>query len=144
MLGLLFTPLLVGYALINDILPVFEDESWELFTSPYGEFYHPDWEQVFVFELLGNVAMLVFSLVLLVMFFGKKRCFPGCYIFFLIANLLFLLIDHAIASQVLKEVFPYAEENPSEDRALVRSIFGALIWIPYILLSKRVKNTFVH
>ena len=61
-------------------------------------------------------------------------------------GLIFGLMDFAIVSPILKVVFP--ETTLVHQKEFVgeigRSIFYGIIWILYMLKSKRVRNTFVN
>jgi hypothetical protein len=146
MLGLFITPIFTVYTIINDLLPVFEDEAWASFTTRGGEFYHPDWQGTFIVELFGNVAIASFAVILIVMFFSKSRSFPSFFITFLIVHIIFLMIDFLLAVPVLEDVFPDFAMSAKKElgRDFGRSIIGGFIWIPYMLKSKRVRNTFVN
>ena len=146
MLGLFITPIFAVYTIINDLLPVFEDEAWASFTTRGGEFYHPDWKVAFILELFGNGAIAVFAVVLIVMFFGKSRTFPSFYITLLIVNIIFFMIDFLLAFPALEDVFLDLARSAKKElgTAFGRSIIFGFIWIPYMLMSKRVRNTFVN
>jgi hypothetical protein len=58
-----------------------------------------------------------------------------------VANLVFVGADTWLGSLVLPDE-PLLD--PDTARELVRSLGGTLIWVPYMLVSKRVANTFVE
>ena len=78
---------------------------------------------------------------LLFLFFRRSARFPKLYIMFLCSNLAFLLAD-AFAVRIVLPNQPIMD--PETAREFGRSIVAASIWVPYLLLSKRVKNTFVR
>jgi CHASE2 domain-containing sensor protein len=74
--------------------------------------------------LLGT-TLIACAGVALVFFFKKSRLFPLVFIGIIVVGFVLAIIS-----------------NTKE--ALTQQIIYAAIWIPYVLLSKRVKNTFVH
>ena len=99
-------------------------------------------------EIIGNALVLfLLPLVLLVLLARKKRSFPRLYIVWAVAAFVFLVGDLVIANIVFREVFASgAAELLDADtvRALVSSAVLVLVWVPYMLNSRRVKNTFVN
>ena len=115
-------------------------------------FVHPDyWEWVItnnsllakmiIGELVINGILIVTSIFIVYLFFAKKKLFPNFFIGMRIFHLIFLILDAVFVGFVL----------PSEtvfDNDTVKEIFSALvalmIWVPYMLISKRVKATFIN
>jgi uncharacterized protein DUF2569 len=90
-------------------------------------------------EVLVNVLFFASLLALSYLFFKKKKGFPTYMILYHVLNAILLSINH-IAFQALH---PTADLSAGL-RAVVGSVLGALIWIPYFLVSRRVKATFVR
>ena len=92
------------------------------------------------YEILGNLILIFASFYLLFLFFKKSKFFPSYFIYFRLFNVLFLALDIIFA----KMIFP---EEPIFDPTIARDLFqvilAAAIWIPYMLRSRRVKNTFI-
>jgi hypothetical protein len=139
--GLLLAPWTRLGFLVQTFPPIFSDGTWELLTTPGGEAYHPLWAPFLLGELVGNLAFIGAGLALILFFFLRSRRFPRLYIAVTIANLLFVLADAWLASIVVPDEPMFGPDTASE---VGRSVVGALIWVPYMLASKRVKNTFVR
>lgn len=135
-----FAPFSVLFVLIMAYLPLFIDGTWESLTTPGTEQFHPFWGPLLVFEIVGNLAFFVASIVLAVLFFRKSRWFPKVYIALMLLNIANTLVDVWLASFVLPNEPMF---DPDTMKTLTRSIFGLAIWGSYMLHSKRVKNTFV-
>jgi hypothetical protein len=88
-----------------------------------------------------NFIFIVMSIYLLFLFFRKSARFPKLYVMFLLSNLAFLLAD-AFAVTIVLPSQPIMD--PDTAREFGRSVVSASIWVPYLFLSKRVKNTFVR
>ena len=117
---------------------VFNLEAWRLLTEPGRPQFHPHWAPMLLFELFYNLLCLIASGLLLALFFMKRAVWPRCYVLFLIAICVGLCLDTYFAQQV-----PVAGASiVGNIRSLGQVILAAAIWIPYSLMSKRVKATF--
>ena len=137
-IGLIIAPLSFFFSITEYILPLLNDGvTWREFTDPNSTNYLPLFSFLVYFELIGNIIFLLFSIFFLYLFFTKKRSFPRVYFWFLIINLLFILIDELLAnSMFVFDGFAYEET--------LRQAVPYAIWLPYLRVSKRVKNTFVN
>lgn len=70
------------------------------------------------------------------------RGVPKLMIGIMLANVAFQLIDTYLGAQYAEDMGQ--REEPGFYKELIRAIVGAVIWIPYFLVSKRVKNTFIN
>ena len=140
-LGLIIAPLRLAVFLIQTFPPMFQDGTWEVLTTPGGEAYHPLWAPLLVFELIGNAAFIAAALALLVLFFKRSQLFPRLFISYVCLNLLFIVGDAWLGSLVLADEPIF---DPDTARELSRSLIAGVIWIPYMVVSKRVRNTFVE
>jgi hypothetical protein len=139
LLGLFVFPLRVAVSLATDYWPIFRGGIWENLTTPGSAVYHPLWAPVIVGEITCNVGFLLFDLALLYLLFTKSRRFPKAFIVFTLANLLFIVSDAAIAWQIPAVAARGLEGVAGE---IARSLVVAAVWVPYMLVSKRVRNTF--
>jgi hypothetical protein len=140
-IGVVVSPLRLAYFLLQTYLPMFRDGTWETVTTPGSASYHPFWGPLLLGEIIVNSAFILMSIYLLYLFFRKSSRFPKTYVVFLIANFSFILAD-AFAAQVVLPDQPVLD--PQTGREFGRAVFAAVVWIPYMLVSKRVKNTFVR
>jgi hypothetical protein len=87
------------------------------------------------------VLLALFSFLLLVLFFNKKRIFPTLYVVFLIGIPVLMAVDVIVASIL----FPSEQFLDSETIGmLIGSVIAASIWIAYMRRSRRVKLTFTR
>jgi hypothetical protein len=96
---------------------------------------------LFVFvivETAMNIAFILGWLAAILLLVMKSPYYPKAYVALMGGMVVFLLVDMVISAGVYNH-------QPGQDDliSLGRTILVAAIWIPYMMLSKRVKNTFV-
>lgn len=89
-------------------------------------------------ELLAFIGMFLFTLYVAGLFFRKKRELPRKYILFLLVGLAYVTVDLLLGYHYLDVPLNYEALKP-----VVRNLVSCAIWIPYFLVSARVKRTFV-
>jgi hypothetical protein len=99
-------------------------------------------------ETLLNFGLFVVAPgLLLIQFFGKRRAFPRWYIAWTAASAVFVVVDLMVGYAAFHQAYE-ASGTPFFDRdtlrALASALVGACVWIPYMLNSVRVKNTFIN
>lgn len=92
-----------------------------------------------LFELFAYVAMFGFAVYVSSLFFRKKRQLPRCYIALLLSGVAFVGLDLLLGHIYLDVPYVYAAVQP-----LIRNLVSACIWVPYFIVSVRVKRTFVR
>jgi hypothetical protein len=118
--------------------PIFNLTKWNMLTAPGSLRYEPYWAPTLVFESSGAVVLLVFSILATVLMSQKRFTFPKVMIAVLAGNLVYHLIDYALASHISS----LAQSNQLVSQNAFRFSVSCAIWIPYFLVSKRVKATF--
>lgn len=129
-IGVVISPLLVAVAIAMNV---------SMFDSPLIaelEVDHPGLRTTILLETLLSAAFLAFQVYVAVVFFMKKRFVPKLMIAYLTINLALTVIAVALTGLVLEEF------NASDTQSITRAVVLAAVWIPYFLVSRRVKNTF--
>ena len=91
---------------------------------------------------METIANLAFCLAWIYAFFllCKHRAqYPTLFIILSVALLGFVILDLTVANVAFKVAV-----DPGDVRDLVRGIVSSAIWVPYMSLSRRVRNTFVN
>lgn len=139
--GLIIGPIRLINILNTNYKPYFNTDLLERLINPSSSSYIPNFVYLFYAELIAIVFLILLSFYLLFLFFTKKKNFPKNYIFISLFVILYIPVDAFIASTIM----------PNEkvvDGELIKSFFQTLIsgaiWIPYMMKSKRVKNTFIE
>jgi len=137
-IGLCISPLNLVKA-CSEFTWAFSQANWDNLAQVGSANYHPLWAPGLYLEIGGNLALLVFSLLLAVMFFQKRRTVPTFFVVFRISGTLLIAFDYA-----LMQIIPAlaATEGSGNPQTLIRDGLYALIWSSYFLKSERVKATF--
>jgi hypothetical protein len=120
---------------------LFTDGSWEALTTPGGAAYNPLWKFIVLTEIAVNTAIFALWLFIGFLFFTRDARFPTYFCIALIGSILFIVADAFMVNAVLPEEPAF---DPDTLKELGRSVVATAIWLPYTVLSKRVKQTFVH
>ena len=131
----------LGYFL-GTLAPLRHRQVWERLTTPESIAYHPYWKPVLLFELGSSSIILGLNAVAVALFFRKHSAFPKFIV--IVIPIIFILI---LLGYYVSGLIPAVAESPdySKQTSFVIVRFVALhVWIPYFLLSERVKKTFVR
>ena len=91
-----------------------------------------------VIEFIFNLAFIVGWIAAIFLLLSKSRHYPTAYIALTAGMVIFLAADMLISAG------PFGHPPDQADvMSLVRAAMIAVIWCPYMLLSQRVRNTFV-
>jgi hypothetical protein len=138
-IGVVFGPLRLAFVLLTLYLPFFFDGTWELVTQPSSEYYVAGLGSFLIVEIAVNFILMLASCYLAYLFFSKRAAFPRWFIGLAVFSLVYIVAD-ALASAY---VFPDEPMfDPDTLRELARSLITVTLWIPYMLISKRVAATF--
>ena len=114
---------------------------WSRLTDASSPAYHPYWKPVLIFDIVAACFYVVANVIALVLFFGKRRLFPKLTV--VLIPTIFLL---AFVGYYLEGFIPAFANNAAyatEGHALIVKFIALHVWIPYFLVSKRVRETFV-
>lgn len=133
-------PIRIAHTVYSNLY-VFSPETWSYLTTPSAEGYHALWAPYLILGLLINETIIIWSVANILIFFKKRHFFPKLIIAFLVFNAITMTADYIMATQI--EAIK-SELSTEDIRDVVRTYISCFIWIPYFLISKRVKLTFVH
>lgn len=145
-LGLLVSLGITGFSLYSDVIPALGSDVWPVLTTPGSAVYHASWAPYLITAAVLNCVVILASLTLLFLGFGKRKAFPLGMVAFYVLCVVAMSLDVWAAEGFLAEAMPAeaAEMKPEAWRDFVRSITTGLLWSVYFLVSKRVKNTFIR
>jgi hypothetical protein len=137
-IGQLLQPLRFAKPIWDIVSTTMNTASWRSLTDPIESSYNAWWAPALLFELFFTVGAFLFAVLLIALFFTKRAAWPRAFALFLLFSLLGAVLDTIFADRI-----------PSTAEPVLTSIAGlapialaAAIWIPYVLVSKRVKATF--
>jgi len=137
-IGVFISPLNIFNGLIK--ASIFSNNMWlQLDKSTNATHNVSILQLLLVTELASEIGMLIFSLLLVSLFYKKRDTFPKAMIVFLAFNFTFNLIDNLACNYI----FEKKSWETDGVKQLVQSFIAAAIWIPYLIRSERVKETFV-
>jgi hypothetical protein len=139
-IGLCLTPIRIGAEIVQGVRSL-QPLAWRAVTTPGSPAYHPLFGPLIIGEMVANAALLGWALVLLYLFFTKRRAFPRAMIAFLIVRVAIQMADIFVASSI-----PVAAGSigPRVYGSLAGNLLVVLVWVPYFLKSRRVAVTFVR
>jgi hypothetical protein len=135
-LSLILNPILQGYGLL-----------------PYLQYLNqtyniPGFSTLIQFEFIMSIAYIIASIYLIYLYFKKNIKFPNYYIVFLIATIVFVVVDHmwlaSLAAPTPEQQKMITDAVTNNTNNVIRTIFFAIIWIAYMKNSKQVKVTFIN
>src|SRR5690349_898222 len=133
---------LQGLGNLGTWLRPFREPVWERLTVPGSSSYHPYWKPDLIFGLSSTSLLLLLCIIALVLFFRKHRFFPTFMI--VVIPLMFVLM---LVGYFLDSLVPAIVASPqyaTEAEHLVIKFIALHVWIPYFIVSDRVKRTFVR
>ena len=139
-IGLFSRPLFSLASLVNDYARFFDARVTETLTDAASADHAPGFGALICAEISALILFFIASIWLLVLFFQKRRLFPKVFNILMISALVWGVLDIVWADVV----FPNATDDGSSMKELIRTFIGCLIWIPYMLTSRRVEVTFVR
>lgn len=130
----------VGFLIVSTFLPLFRDGTWQALTQLGSPAYHPLWKSALLLELTGNIVIGTMAMITLALLVVRSIYAPRFAIGLLLGNFMLAAVGYFIAWQI-----PSLADQGADHQSLavlVRSTLAILVWVPYFLVSKRVKATF--
>jgi len=93
-----------------------------------------------LFQIISASAILVVTVIVMVLFFRKHRFFPTVIVIALPLIFLFMLVGYYLDGLV--PAIAASQDYSKEKRDLVLRFVALHVWIPYFVVSDRVKRTF--
>jgi transglutaminase-like putative cysteine protease len=140
-IGVTLTPIRLASLVFWTSRHSYSQTVWEALTTPGSSAYQSGLGSLIIVETAGNLLLLVFTVWLAILFYRRHRLFPAIYIATLTFNLLLIAGDTAAGSIIVQHPTGAGLETYNE---LLRVIVQAAIWIPYMLVSRRVRQTFTN
>jgi len=123
---------------------MFERTNWHALTAMASPGYHWAWGPALLSELIINTILVLCWPVLIILFMRGKRILPKLLIGYYLLEVVLVCMTTFGFSIITMQQFELSElfcpENLSH---ILNGSIWAMIWVPYFIVSKRVRNTFV-
>ena len=131
---------LLGAAIqaVSDVPHILSGKVWADFTTPGRHAYHPLWATLLVVDWGSNLFALIVIPTLLSLFFQRKKAFPHLMFWILLFFVALVAFRFGVTDRI-SFIRGDAIAVP-----LIIAVLKAVVWIPYLRLSRRVKVTFVN
>ena len=135
-LGRILAIPLLGFALLVDLAAL---DRWQTLTTPGSGAYDPFWSKILIYETTGNALWLFCSVVIVILLFCQRKLLRPLMVGYMVGLALFYWGDYLLALHL--ERFSAAGTSRLLGSSVAATI-TVLIWVPYWLVSERVKGTF--
>lgn len=136
-IGLTLTPIVVLSEFLFDS-EYFSKSTWSILFSTSENYTLAFY---MLFELIFNSIFLIFSILVVVLFFKKRTIAPRLIIIFMAVTLLIAIID-SILGIYFSPIPATGPEKQEFKLEIIKKVIQCLIWIPYFIYSRRVEETF--
>jgi len=139
-IGTVLAPFQLGKGIV-DVLAAMSPGTWAVLTTPGSDQYHVWWAPVLLTELAVNIGLLVFSLLVAVMFFQRRRGLPMLYVGYMACLCAAPVLDALLARQLPTND---ASDAGATIASLMPTWLATAAWCAYFMQSRRVKSTFTR
>ena len=139
--GVIIRPFMLLVQTYPVMKPSFNQDVWELMTIPGTASYQSALGPIIIFETVCNLMMLVSSLLMVLLYFRRKRIFPAVAVAYFTFAAIFSGLDAWSAGHLIATA---KADVSKQTAATFQMVAMAAIWIPYMLRSHRVKATFTR
>ncbi|MBR0847106.1 DUF2569 family protein [Bradyrhizobium diazoefficiens] len=121
---------------VGQYMQSISDDTWKRFpTAIWG-------------ELVMNAGLICLCIYTASLLFSHSRRFPSFFIAQMACAILLPLVDlfwiaSIISISLNRPIGEFLSIEPREGGQMIAGAIGAAIWIPYVLRSRRVANTFI-
>jgi len=140
-IGVVIGPFRLAYEFGPLYYSLITDGGFEYLTTPGTEAYHRLWGPLLISEAVYNCLIVLASFYLIYLFFSRHYMFPKAYMAIALISVVFIPLDAWLGSFVITDEPMF---DPATTKEFAKTLFVAVVWVPYMLVSKRVKATFVE
>lgn len=140
-IGLAISPFRILFGLIK-APEFFNSHIWNALIPVYGNNKGLLLGVLMAVELIYNITLQVFIILTAILFIKRRTIFPKFAIILYVTVFAVGLLDY-LATNGINPTALSESDKQEFYKNIIRSLITAAIWVPYLLLSERVKQTFV-
>lgn len=123
------------------ILPFATDDRWINISNSLLHTYNPEWVKLVYFEFCSNIFLFLYTIFLLVSFILRKKYYSKVIIFYFVLKIILLALIYYFQTVIKGPPTPTLSQISGVG---FRSLIFTGIWVPYFLLSEKVRETFIY
>ena len=128
-------------AITQAVVPFNFNKTWMTISNLALNSYNPQWMGFVIFQFSSSIFVVIISIALFILFVKQSRFFPMALVIYFMIRVLLLTFLFYFQTIV--------KGPPSPDLAqIANASFRALVitgvWIPYIMLSEKARETFIY
>ena len=136
-LSLVFGTFMKIYQL-KDFIVLYMDGTMKLLNDSQSELYNPDIFKLINFEFIGIIFFILLAIVNIYQYLKMKKSFVKSQIIYLCCSFVFFIVITIILNYL------HLEASVQNNSKIFGQTLSTVIWVTYMVKSKRVKNTFVN
>jgi hypothetical protein len=140
-IGVILGPIRLMMGMVSIYAPFWDAAMISIVTDPFAENFNPLISALVIGGFAANTSLLLAQLYLIYGYFKQKKWFPRVYVSVLLLSIIYIFLDALAAAYAFPGETVWDNEAKKD---LTRLIISAFIWVPYMFVSRRVKNTFVR
>lgn len=117
-------------------------EGFTNLITPGSDSYNSFWEITIYFEIYAAIALSLITLAVIYFCIRKSKKFRLFSILFISLMLLVNFIDLIVLLLIQNSYNETLYEHPYD--GTYKSFMYAIVWVPYFIFSRRVKNTYIN
>ncbi len=138
----LVMPLMFGHALYGNYT-LLEQSTWIGLVELAGGQIVPMYLML-AMSFIASPLLLALSILFAVLFFQRRTSAPALFITLMACNLTVLLAEYLFMRHIGMGTIWTEDEMAQHLKSMLQLVVRAVIWIPYFLVSQRVRVTFTR
>lgn len=125
---------------ITEIYPFSFDEQWLTISNLALDSYNKQWMKLIIFNLVSDITVLLFGIMLLIMFIKRSKYITLTLVFYFMYRVLLVTLIFYFRTVIKGPLTPDLTEIGT---TAINSLIIPALWVPYLLLSEKVRETFI-